>query len=1713
MPAASTAATAPTAPTAPSTLRTVHPAPSIGGGDATRRASAFRRPPRCAAWLGLGARPAALIAPLLLLAIPLLAQAQSAPVRWVYPDAFAANVSRATTIAIQFGQAMDAASVEAALALDPPAPGQLRWANPAHVELVPDEPLLPGRVYFVALKATAKDSSGQPILTQPLGWSFTTSGEQRQVRFSRGLPVQLVTPAGGRGVPVQPGAPRTVFECRLFSLDPAAFMARYQALQPGQVNDIDVAGLSPAATWTARVDAGAAAGAIQPPAGTAPGLYVLETASERVGTARTLLIYHDAVPVAKVGRTGQTVWLSRLPDGTPVPGAAVTWYNGLGAPLGTDTTDELGVAQLADAADAAFAFAKVDGGLTVVGLDGYWSSATQSGDYGQPGSLPRTPDFIGHVHTDRPIYRPGHTVHFKASVRRLTGDGPQVPAPGTSVAITFRDGAGNAAGRAEATLDEFGSAVGELVLADDVALGTWRVEVQAGSDTVTGGFEVQDYVKPDFAVTVTTDRPYYVRDEAATITVNGQYYFGQPVAGADVTLRIYRGRYSRSSNPWRQLSGKLDGDGNWSTALVLPGYSYSERWFFEAEVMDATRRPVVAEADVMLHPAAFALSARARRYGVRSGEPLVVDVRTTVHDGTPAAGRSVDLNLRRWYYGSAYQRNETVVTGDDGSVELSLSDLDIGWYYITARAKDDVGHEVTATSYAWLYDPSRSWGATNTLSVSADRDSYAEGDTARLLVRSPVETLALITLERDEVLAEWVAPVSSAGAVEVPITADLVPGVTARVTLWQPQNNASGDRAEGVMRTATVDLVVPATDKRLTVEVLPEAGPHGPREEATFTVRVRDAAGQPVRAQVSFAVVDASVLALAADLSGDPLAAFWSPRAASIVTHDGLRLSHWLVRYEPAPYARPPDPFMPTAEPGTGTVTPDPGATSPPGTPTASAMPTGTAGPTGTLPPAAPTGTPGAPGGPGGEQAAEAVAPRREFPDTAYWAGDLVTDENGELVVTVQLPDTLTTWKAIARAITLKTEVGQGAAELVVTQPVIADPALPRFAVQGDQFALDVLGRNYAGGTLDGVCSLEAPGLFMLDAGTRYMTLPFNETRVARWSVVASELGENPVTARLTTDAGSDAIELPLNVAPFTAPERHVVSGSTTDLAELDIDIPFNAAPDASTVTVYLAQGIALGIIDGAEGLIGYPYGCVEQTMSRMLPNAVVGRLVLALDLPAPGIVARLPEYMAVGLQKLYGYQNADGSWGWWRTDGNLYITAYVLHGLTLAGQAGYPADPDVLDRGFAWLSAQVDRETDPRLRAYGVFVMAEAERARHEQVLAVWAARDQLDAFSLGAAALALQQVGETAAAQEALDLLVGQALVTETSASWPATDRGSVYYWRTMSSADKSTAMALLALARLRPDSELAPKAARWLMEHRTGRGWSNTQATAFAMLALTDYILASGELFAEYDWTVAFDGLAVAEGQVDSTTRLTTVPPVRLSGTPLTPGPHTLTLAKSGQGTLFYTVVTELALYHEVQSPVAAAGEGLSLSRAYTPISGRSEAGGWKVGDVVNVRLTLTTEGELWYVLVEDMLPAGLEALNEALDTESGRVPGGGSPWRWWGYERKEIRADRVTLFATRLRAGTHTFDYAARAVTPGTFSARPAQAYAMYRPEVWARSASDRVEVAIQEVADRPSLVGDFDRDCRLTGFDTQLVAADWSAAQGPRPHRRRPGHGG
>ncbi|HEX9373660.1 MAG TPA: alpha-2-macroglobulin family protein, partial [Roseiflexaceae bacterium] len=724
--------------------------------------------------------------------------------------------------------------------------------------------------------------------------------------------------------------------------------------------------------------------------------------------------------------------------------------------------------------------------------------------------------------------------------------------------------------------------------------------------------------------------------------------------------------------------------------------------------------------------------------------------------------------------------------------------------------------------------------------------------------------------------------------------------------------------------------------------------------------------------------------------------------------------------------------------------------------------------------------------------------------------------------------DNLTTWRMTARGLTADTRVGQATSDLIATKPLLVRPALPRFLTVGDQVALQAVVHNNTASAIDATVTLVAEtrrpedqetasaAAIQLSADAKQaVQVPANGTAVVRWPAQVPAAGQ--ATLRFTVEGGGmqDIVEQALPVQRFSTPEVVASAGQVQDTTVETIQPgargqgpgaggqgTTNATPDPRPPTpdpqpqgeldLELVPSLAAGIGSALGYLESYPYLCSEQTVSRFLPNAVTYRLLKQLGMDDPALKKSLDTNLTAGLQRLYFLQHLDGGWGWWADDdSHPYLTAYVVQGLVEARRAGYAVDQDRLDKAIAYLVAFLDAgeaqtgaqasSPEPQApglnaRSYVLFVLAEAGRSDRGRTIALFEQRAKLDIYARAYLLMTLKSLGgEDSRARTLVGELMSTAILHAADAHWEerAPDR-----WN-MGSDTRTTALALQALVRADPGNFLTPNAVRYLMAQRDQGHWRTTQESAATLIALVEYIAQSGELAADYTYRASLDGKILKEGAVNRDNLRNPIDVVVALADLKLGDKSQLTLQRqaaggqTGQSRLYYTL--RLRTYQDA-AQVGALDQGVGVAREYVAVSTDtlSPTGqivtGAKVGDVVQVRLTLTVPEDQQYLAVEDMLPAGLEPLDTSLKTTSASARGAElqsatqeQPY-WWYFTQTEIRDNRVALFARDLPKGTYHYTYLARATSAGAFKTLPATAYQMYAPGVFGRSAGATFTVA-------------------------------------------------
>jgi hypothetical protein len=720
----------------------------------------------------------------------------------------------------------------------------------------------------------------------------------------------------------------------------------------------------------------------------------------------------------------------------------------------------------------------------------------------------------------------------------------------------------------------------------------------------------------------------------------------------------------------------------------------------------------------------------------------------------------------------------------------------------------------------------------------------------------------------------------------------------------------------------------------------------------------------------------------------------------------------------------------------------------------------------------------GAKGGGGGGDGGLLLDVREAFPDIAFWRADFVSDEQGEITFSVALPDNLTTWRLAAKAITADTRVGEAVNDLVATKELQVRALLPRFFTAGDRAkigavilnttdeAIDNLRFtiNVAGATLDTNETERAAAV----AANGQVSFDFPLTiDAASSAVVVTFTAQSALTA--TQAALNDAVRLSIPIVRYETPEVVATSGTVPPEGRLEaIRLPAEAT-DNGELLVGLEPSLAAGMIDGLNYLEHFPYECNEQTVSRFLPNLFTVRSLNTLGIQNDQLAQKLNFQLGVGVQRLVSRQNPDGGWGYWPgEESNAFVTSYVLWGLSSAQAMAYTVPERAISRAVEYLDGQfqapdaVENNWQLNQMAFMNFVLAEIGEGDPGRASTLYEVRERLDLYAQALLAMTLADLAENGASdsrvQTLLDNLYGAVQLSATGASW---HEGDTPDWWNLNTDTRTTSMVLAAFVRLQPDEPLLPQVVRWLMSAREAGRWATTQENAWAIIALTDWMAATGELEGNYDWTVTLNGETLAQDAFGPD-NLTEKIQLRTAVTDLLRDEaNALLIERSNDsGQLYYT--TYLRYYLDALA-IDARDRGIVVDRRFELADQRVERA--KVGDVISVTVTVVAPRDLYQVLVEVPIPAGAEPIDPRLATTSVQydqfgqlIPAdAGKPDWFWLPTYVDVRDDKVALVASYLPAGTYEYTFQVQATVPGEYRVLPVHGEMLYFPEVWGRSA--------------------------------------------------------
>ncbi len=1634
------------------------------------------------------------------------------------------------SITLEYNNPMDSESIEGRLSISGIDPDALDiWGYDSRISV--EAPLRYSTEYTVRIAAGARDRGGRALSAH--SFSFTTAAPPPSLSFATPGAFATFSSADSQ-VLFFHAANLDAVHFRIHRL-PEADSDWY--LKSGNVYEYwretsDSERAQPIREWTVRIGEGLQdnsrlyATQLADTGSLPKGDYMLSASSDSLSRDRSLHVsVVDTSIVTKLAHDELLVWVLDHTTGEPLVGVETrTRRAHRDAPDDylTATTDADGLARFAVTAVGTNPWAGYGDHIVRVAGDGrHGVSSTRWG----PGAWPREPQpwvadnyrpqERAYVFSDRPIYRPGETVYLKGIARAEDDASYALPGSREGYSLQIRDPRSpEGATPSDIELNELGSFTTEYAVLAGAATGRYSVFLLRGERVIgSTSFVVAEFRVPEFEVEVDTVSDDYVAGEAIAAEATALFYFGSPVADAAMqwhaqsrptAIRVegYED-YSFSDNDyWRQpettawpAQGSAHTDDTGRARFDVPTASEEGAGTLEftlsATVRDSNAQTVSGSTTVTVHPATWYAGIRPESYIAKAEVPLSVDIVTVDFERQIASARPVTVRIyeREWVrskerpgsggYRYRYEPVDTeiqvreVTTDDAGEASFEFAPPKSGSYRLVAESTDDTGRVARSSRFVWVsgrdYAP---WQVRDDdlIELVADRDEYKVGDVAEVLVPAPFAgATALVTIERGTVLSSEVRTFETNSEVlRIPIEDGHIPNVFVGVVLYRAPTE---DDPLPRYHVGYVELQVSTAPRRLDVRIEPDREEALPGETVSYEVMVTDSEGRGVAADVAVAIVDEAVLALASGPARDGMDAFWFDRWLSVRTASSLTVS---ADRSNAAYADTAAGQLALEAAERGVFAEAAMASADDGGTRANF--------------AAPSALSSEP------------SVRRNFQRTALWIGQLTTDEDGTANFELHLPDNTTTWNALARAVTTSTQVGRGESDLLVTQPLLVRPALPRFLRVADSAMLRTLVTNRTDETREVTATVEAQGVTLDDRDPRSATVEPGDSAIFEWPARALEEGTATVRFTATTSGYGDAVEISLPVHLDVTPETTATGGIVEDTPAVEaVYLPDYVITRSGSLEIGL-QGSLVGALDEElRHFKPYRYESTVRVASRVVAIVAAGRAT------SGGVDTAWERQLEEDVQDLISRRAyiSDWSWGWgwgWCSacSPDPLSTGWVLSALGEARDTGQSVPDNVLAdasnaiTGYLERQSDVEQPADPNEHAFLLYALADASNdGREVSALArehavrirelVDERRAELTNWGRAYALLDLLATGHDAdhtAVRAMLNDLTADTIASANGNHWEDPHKPGSMHNATV----RITAIVLRALTEVDPDHPLIEETARWLALARSADRWKSSVERAQGMASLGAYAELTGETRGVYDYSVLVNTDTVLDGRFDVPAGdYLDAASVALADLPLGEVSRVQFERESGTpGRLYYGLNLR---YVTPAAGIEALNRGFAVSHRYslledpeTPITSAS------VGDVVRVTVTVVAPADRLFVQVEDSLPAGLEPIDPQLNIVSPRLreqlreeqaeavranaPGYCAPWYGWCYspwEQVDVRDDRLVLQASRLTQGVHEYVYYARATTPGDFFVAPVHAEETYLPEVFGRSDSSRFTV--------------------------------------------------
>ncbi|NOY75840.1 MAG: hypothetical protein GXP32_08625, partial [Kiritimatiellaeota bacterium] len=1223
------------------------------------------------------------------------------------------------------------------------------------------------------------------------------------------------------------------------------------------------------------------------------------------------------------------------------------------------------------------------------------------------------------IFSDRGVYRPGEVVHIKSIIRK---PGLELSDPGEfPVSCEIRRPDGDIYKTATLKLDSFGTCSMDIPIPESAETGRYKLSLKIpGEDFQMGSYSflVEDFMPDSIKVEIRTNNTVFQPGRNEKFVVSSKYFFGAPAADCPITARCV-------ILPAEFAPPKFK-DYTFSDSSIVGGVEKIKLG------MKRLNAKGLAEFSFMV-PENFATPSGARALIRASVRPLGGGRAVTTYFQRPVAVKPFHIGLKRLREGCAAvgiaEKFKFVIADSDGNpttegvpAELAaelrsihrnwiLKKTDSGGYRYVSSIEELTLERKTVSrdsrefefaipdggeyrvvlrggksSASIIFDCYASWYSSlskekpDKVELVSDRKKYKWGDEAKIIVRSPFPGRVLMTIENDGIRDVRVLEMPSRSAeVKFKVRKSFGRSFYCSVSILKTRSGKTGGERKTKPALPTrrafgvTPIIVDSSNEKLRVSTdFPEKAEPGKKVE--FNISVTDNAGKPRKSRITLALVDEGIVVLTGFNTPSPFDFFYAKRPLEVETSDlySMLMSEFKEKT-----------IEKISQPGGGALRK--------------------------------------------RQYLSRVNVKR-VKNAVVWMDGLKTGENGECPVKLKIPDGFNGGLRLMLVVSGGSAFGSTEKTAKIAEPLMVRTSAPRFLAPGDEFKLPVKVFNRTGKNLTGKISLSlsfkkingdyAPFGKMKTITTRVRD---DTAKTVEFAITAPKFPgalKISLSMRSAGITASETVELPVRPAlPYSAKTGCgiITSATSGGGATAEFTIPGDWEPGTSSAELRISEAPATLLKNALDDLLGYPYGCVEQTTSKAFP------MLYPAIFAGSGAATPKDElnyYLNSGIERLESMRLVSGAFSMWPGERKVfpYGSVYATHFLVEAKKAGLAVESGTIEKTTRYLKKILASSTfDPTLRSYAAYVLTLAGRSPRSRILRLFETRESLQPSARIYLAMAMELTRDRNAASELLETNAVNNRGTNSASETNAT----------LDSDIKRQALLLSALLESDPEDERTSKLAAKLLGVFNSPRELTTQEKAFGLMALGKYFskTTSGSGDGATRVEVFVNGVKTLSKTLDGDGGFLKLD-AKLAGSKLT-------IKTDGDRNAYYSWTARGV----PTAPPTAVSAGIKISRRYlTPQGEALDPESIPIGSLILAEIAFQASKRLYNVAVSDLLPAGLEIENGRLATRrrgSDRLKSSLRP------DHVERRDDRLLIFPS-LPAGKSKYRFLLRAATKGKFS---------------------------------------------------------------------------